>query len=202
MLKTVDHHRQFPPWKSMTICGYVSSLDHPLTAQRAELHQAGAVKVYRERISSAAARHSQLEKMLHMIGPGDGVLLTWPDRLSRSTRDLLNILDEICKAGTQFKSLHETWPDSTTAVIRLMITIIGGIAEFERELIHARTGDGIRCGQAARVHVGRPPRLTKRQQREDLAQLDRCEEIPTEIARSYLVSHMTISRIKAQHAAA
>jgi DNA invertase Pin-like site-specific DNA recombinase len=102
----------------MTVYGYarVSSRDQTLVSQDAELHEAGAVKVYREKISGAAARRPQLEKMLHLIGPGDVVLVTRLDRLARSTRDLLNIIDKIGKAGAQFKSLRETWADTTTPV--------------------------------------------------------------------------------------
>jgi DNA invertase Pin-like site-specific DNA recombinase len=189
--------------KAMTIYGYarVSSPDQTLVSQDAELHKAGAVKVYREKISGVTARRPQLEKLLHMIGPGDVVLVTRLDRLARSTRDLLNILDKISKAGAQFKSLRETWADTTTPVGRLMVTIIGGIAEFERELIRARTGDGIRRAKAAGVHMGRSPKLTKHQQREVLARLARGEETLVEIARTYNVSHMTISRLKTRHAA-
>jgi DNA invertase Pin-like site-specific DNA recombinase len=187
----------------MTIYGYarVSSPDQTLVSQDAELHKAGAVKVYREKISGVAARRPQLEKLLHIIGPGDVVLVTRLDRLARSTRDLLNILDKIGKAGAQFKSLRETWADTTTPVGKLMITIIGGIAEFERELIRARTGDGIRRAKAAGVHMGRPPKLTKHQQREVLARLACGEETLVEIARTYNVSHMTISRLKTRPAA-
>jgi DNA invertase Pin-like site-specific DNA recombinase len=148
-----------------------------------------------------AARRPQLEKLLHIIGPGDVVLVTRLDRLARSTRDLLNVLDKIGKADAQFKSLRETWADTTTPVGRLMVTIIGGIAEFERELIRARTGDGIRRAKAAGVHMGRPSKLTKHQQQEVLARLARGEETLVEIARIYNVSHMTISRLKMQHAA-
>jgi DNA invertase Pin-like site-specific DNA recombinase len=189
--------------KAMTIYGYarVSSPDQTLVSQDAELHKAGAVKVYREKISGVAARRPQLEKLLHIIGPGDVVLVTRLDRLARSTRDLLNILDKIGKAGAQFKSLRETWADTTTPVGKLMITIIGGIAEFERELIRARTGDGIRRAKAAGVHMGRPPKLTKHQQREVLARLACGEETLVEIARTYNVSHMTISRLKTRLAA-
>jgi DNA invertase Pin-like site-specific DNA recombinase len=165
------------------------------------LHKAGAVKVYREKISGVAARRPQLEKLLRVITEGDVVLVTRLDRLARSTRDLLNILDKISATGAQFKSLRETWADTTTPVGKLMVTIIGGIAEFERELIRARTGDGIRRAKAAGVHMGRPPKLTKHQQREVLARLARGEETLVEIARTYNVSHMTISRLKTQHAA-
>jgi hypothetical protein len=103
------------------------------------------------------------------------------------------------KAGAQSRSLRESWADTTSSAGRLMITIIGGIAEFERELI--RAGDGIKRAKAAGVHMGRPSKLAKHQQREILARLARGEETLVEIARSYAVSHMTISRLKERHAA-
>ena len=182
----------------MTIYGYarVSSDTQTLVAQNADLHRAGAVKVYREKISGAAGRRPQLEKLLRVISEGDVVLVARLDRLARSTRDLLNILDRISKAGAQFKSLRETWADTTSPAGRLMITVIGGIAEFERELIRARTGDGIKRAKAAGVHMGRPPALNRHQQREVLARLARGDETLVEIARTYAVSHMTISRLK------
>jgi DNA invertase Pin-like site-specific DNA recombinase len=187
----------------MTIYGYarVSSAGQTLAAQDGELHKAGAAKVYREKISGAEGRRPQLDRLLHMLGEGDVVLVTRLDRLARSTRDLLNILEKIGKAGAQFRSLRETWADTTTPVGRLMVTIIGGIAEFERELIRARTGDGIRRAKAAGVHMGRPSSLTKHQQREALGRLAKGKETLVEIARTYNVSHMTISRLRALHAA-
>ena len=179
----------------MTTYGYarVSREGQSLTAQDADLHKAGAVKVYREKISGAAGQRPALEKQ------GDTVLVTRLDRLARSTRDLLNVLDRIGKAGAAFKSLRETWADTTTPVGRLMVTIIGGIAEFERELIRARCGDGIKRAKAAGVHMGRPSKLTKHQQKEVLARLNRGDETLVEIARTYNVSHMTISRLRARH---
>jgi DNA invertase Pin-like site-specific DNA recombinase len=134
---------------------------------------------------------------LHLLGEGDVVLVTRLDRLARSTRDLLNILDRISKADAQFRSLRETWADTTTPIGRLMVTIIGDIAEFERELIRARTSDGIKRAKAAGVHMGRPSKLTKHQQKEVLARLNRGDETLVEIARTYNVSHMTISRLRA-----
>jgi hypothetical protein len=75
---------------------------------------------------------------------------------ARSTRDLLNILDKIAKAGATFKSLGDTWADTTTAHGRLMLTVLGGLAEFERELIRVRTGEGRVRAKARGVHMGRP----------------------------------------------
>jgi DNA invertase Pin-like site-specific DNA recombinase len=78
------------------------------------------------------------------------------DRLARSTRDLLNTLDAIGKAGAAFRSLHDTWADTSTTHGRLMLTVLGGLAEFERDLIRART-DGRARAKARGVHMGRPP---------------------------------------------
>src|SRR5262249_30313916 len=188
----------------MTIYGYarVSTQDQTLANQDNELHKAGAAKVYREKISGAKADRPQLQKVLRMLGPGDVLMVTRLDRLARSTPDLLNILDRIGKAGVQFKSLKESWADTTTATGRLMITIIGGIAEFERELIRDRTEDGRRKAKSAGIHMGRPSKLTEHQRKEVLTRLDRGDETLTEIARTYNVSHMTIARIKAAYAPA
>jgi len=78
---------------------------------------------------------------------------------ARSTRDLLNILDTIGKAGAGFKSLADTWADTTTPHGRLMLTVLGGLAEFERELIAARTGEGRKRAKARGIRFGRPPSL-------------------------------------------
>jgi DNA invertase Pin-like site-specific DNA recombinase len=89
------------------------------------------------------------------LDAGDVLMVTRLDRLARSTRDLLNILDAIGKAGAGFKSLGDTWADTTTPHGRLMLTVLGGLAEFERELILARTGDGRARAKARGVRFGR-----------------------------------------------
>ena len=104
------------------------------------------------------------------------------------------MLDQITKAGAGFKSLADSWADTTTAHGRLMLTVLGGLAEFERELIKARTGEGRARAKAAGVHMGRPPKLTPHQRREAIARRDNGEAL-TDIARSYDVSHSTISRL-------
>jgi DNA invertase Pin-like site-specific DNA recombinase len=98
-------------------------------------------------------------------------MVTRLDRLARSTRDLLNILDTITKAGAGFKSLTDAWADTTTAHGRLMLTVLGGLAEFERELILARTSDGRTRAKARGVRFGRPPVLTPHQRQEAIQQL-------------------------------
>jgi DNA invertase Pin-like site-specific DNA recombinase len=122
------------------------------------------------------------------------VIVTRLDRLARSTRDLLNILHAIGKAGGTFKSLADAWADTTTPHGRLMLTILGGLAEFERELIKARTDDGRRRAMANGKRFGRKPKLTGHQIAEALRRRDAGEPL-TDIARSYNVSHSTISRL-------
>ena len=156
---------------------------------------AGAAKVYAEKVSGASTDgRKALAQALKALRPGDILVVTRLDRLARSTRDLLNVLDQITKAGAGFKSLADSWADTTTAHGRLMLTVLGGLAEFERELIKARTGEGRARAKAAGVHMGRPPKLTPHQRREAIARRDAGEAL-TDIARSYDVSHSTISRL-------
>jgi DNA invertase Pin-like site-specific DNA recombinase len=93
-------------------------------------------------LSPRPSNRAQLHRLLKTIDAGDVVIVTRLDRLARSTRDLLNILDKIAKAGATFKSLGDAWADTTTAHGRLMLTVLGGLAEFEWELIRVRTGEG------------------------------------------------------------
>src|SRR5215475_13431500 len=100
----------------MTIYGYarVSTDGQTLASQDAALHGAGCAKVYSEKISGARSDRPQLAKLLKALGEGDTVIVTRLDRLARSTRDLLNILDSIAKARATFKSLADAWADTTT----------------------------------------------------------------------------------------
>jgi DNA invertase Pin-like site-specific DNA recombinase len=109
---------------------------------------------------------------------------------------LLNTLAAIAGKKAGFRSLSDAWADTTTAHGRLMLTVLGGLAEFERELIRARTGEGRKLAKARGVKMGRRPKLTDHQKREALQRRDTGE--PTrEIARSYNASHSTISRLRA-----
>jgi DNA invertase Pin-like site-specific DNA recombinase len=117
-------------------------------------------------------------------------MVTRLDRLARSTRDLLNTLDEIAKRKAGFRSLADAWADTTTVHGRLMLTVLGGLAEFEREL----TGEGRKRPKAEGVHMGRPPKLTAHQRREAIARRDAGEAL-TDIARTFGVSHTTIGRL-------
>jgi DNA invertase Pin-like site-specific DNA recombinase len=181
---------------AMTIYGYarVSTEGQTLAAQEAALYAAGAVKVFKEKISGAANHRVHLHRLLKTIDAGDVIIVTRLDRLARSTRDLLNILDKIAKAGATFKSLGDAWADTTTAHGRLMLTVLGGLAEFERELIRVRTGEGRVRAKARGVHMGRPFKLNRHQQREAIARREAGEAL-TDIARTFGVHHTTIGRL-------
>jgi DNA invertase Pin-like site-specific DNA recombinase len=176
----------------------VSSDGQCLDAQREALAAAGATKVFAEKLSGAsAANRKELAKVLAKLAPGDVLLVTRLDRLARSTRDLLNVLDRISKAGAGFRSLGDAWADTTTAHGRLMLTILGGLAEFERELIKIRTSEGRVRAKARGVHMGRRPALNQNQRREALARIE-ADDALTDIARTFGVSHTTIARLKAK----
>jgi DNA invertase Pin-like site-specific DNA recombinase len=180
----------------MTIYGYarVSTKDQTFAAQDAQLREAGCAKVYAEKASGAKTDRPELAKLIRRLAPGDVLIITRLDRLARSTRDLLNVLDEVAKAGAGFKSLADAWADTTTAHGKLMLTVLGGLAEFERTLIVARTSDGRARAMARGVKFGRPPSLTPHQRTEALQRLA-AGETQTDIARSYNVSHVTIGRL-------
>jgi DNA invertase Pin-like site-specific DNA recombinase len=152
----------------MPVYGYarVSTDGQSLASQDAKLHEAGCAKVYAERISGARTDRPELAKLLRRLQAGDVLMVTRLDRLARSTRDRLNILDTIGKAGAAFKSLGDSWADTTTPHGRLMVTVLGGLAEFERELILARTGDGRARAKAKGVKFGRPRSLMPHQRQE------------------------------------
>jgi Resolvase, N terminal domain len=131
------------------IIGYarVSTDGQTLDAQQAALAAAGAERVFAEKISGAVPDRKALARAIAALGPGDVLLVTQLDRLARSTRDLLNVLDAVARAGAGFRSLADTWADTTTPHSRLMLTVLGGLAEFERELIKARTDEGKKRGE-------------------------------------------------------
>jgi DNA invertase Pin-like site-specific DNA recombinase len=117
--------------------------------------------------------------------------------LARSTRDLLNTLGAIAGKQAGFRSIGDAWADTTTPHGRLMLTVLGGLAEFERELIRARTGEGRTRAKERGVKLGRKPKLTPHQKREALERRERGDETHAEIGRSYNVSGWTISRLTA-----
>jgi DNA invertase Pin-like site-specific DNA recombinase len=150
--------------------------------------------VFREVASGAKTDRAQLRRLLGQLDGGDVLMVTRLDRLARSTRDLLNTLAAITSKKAGFRSLGDAWADTMTSHGRLMLAVLGGLAEFERDLIRTRTGEGRARAVARGVKMGRKPKLTPHQQAEAIKRRDKGETL-TEIARSYNVSHTTISRL-------
>ncbi len=181
----------------MAIYGYAraSADGQTLDAQISALTAAGAARVFSETASGARTDRRALAGAIRALGDGDTLLVTRLDRLARSTRDLLNILDTIAKAGAGFRSLGDAWADTTTAHGRLMLNVLGGLAEFERDLMRARTGEGRERAKARGVHIGRPPMLTGRQKNEARKALAEGAATQADLARRFNVSQSTISRL-------
>jgi DNA invertase Pin-like site-specific DNA recombinase len=179
------------------IYGYarVSTDGQSVDAQIAALTAAGAEKVFREVASGAKSDRAQLRRLLDQLTAGDMMMVTRLDRLARSTLDLLRTLKAVADKGAGFRSLADVWADTTTAHGRLMLTILGGLAEFERELIKARTGEGRARAKAQGKSLGRPFKLTAHQKAEAIRRRDSGAETLAEIGRSYNVSGATISRL-------
>jgi DNA invertase Pin-like site-specific DNA recombinase len=155
-----------------------------------------AQEVYREKASGARGDRIRLNKLLGRLEPGDVLLVTRLDRLARSTRDLLNVLAVVTERGAGFRSLKDTWADTTTPHGRLMLTVLGGLAEFERELIRARTGEGRERAKKDGVRFGRPLKMTDHQRREALQRMDAGESV-VDLARTFGVDRATLYRMQA-----
>jgi DNA invertase Pin-like site-specific DNA recombinase len=178
------------------IIGYarVSTDGQELDAQLSALRSAGAGKVFAEKESGAKTDRKALAKAIRGLGAGDVLLVTRLDRLARSTRDLLNVLDAVGKAGAGFRSLADPMIDTTSPHGKLILAVLAALAEFERSMILARTSEGRKRAQARGVRFGRKPKLTKHQIAEALA-LREAGETTTDIGRLFNVSHSTISRL-------
>jgi DNA invertase Pin-like site-specific DNA recombinase len=178
------------------IVGYarVSTDGQTLDAQETALQEAGAEKVYAEKISGAVTDRKALPKAIACLGEGDTLLVCRLDRLARSTRDLLNVLAQVSEKGAGFRSLADPMIDTTSPHGKLILAVLGALAEFERSMILARTSEGRARAQARGIRFGRKPKLTPHQIAEALARRQAGEAL-AEIGRSYNVSHSTISRL-------
>lgn len=179
------------------LVGYarVSTTGQTLDAQLAQLAEHGCSLIFKDTASGARADRKELQKMLGALRAGDVVTVTRIDRLARSTFDLFAIVKRIADAGAHFKSLAEPWADTATSTGRLMLAVLGGLADVERDLIRTRTAEGRARAKARGKHMGRPQKLTREQRQEALARRDAGEPV-AEIARSYNVNRMTITRMK------
>jgi DNA invertase Pin-like site-specific DNA recombinase len=180
----------------VALLGYarVSTQDQKLAGQLDALKAAGATTVYREKISGVRADRPQLAKLMKSVQAGDVVVVTKLDRLGRSTRELLDLIDQIGKAGASFRSLGDPLWDTSSAQGRLLSTLLASIAEFERELIRERTGDGRKRAMAAGIKFGRKRKLSDYQRKEAIRRRNAGETLNA-IAKSYGVATSMISRL-------
>jgi DNA invertase Pin-like site-specific DNA recombinase len=169
--------------------------DQNLTGQLEALKAAGATRIYREKVSGVRADRPQLAKMMGSLKSGDIVLVTKLDRLRRSTRELLDLIERIGKAGASFRSLGDPLWDTSSAQGRLPSTLLAAIAELERELIRERTGAGRKRAMANGVRFGRKRKLSDDQRAEAIKRRAAGETLAS-IARSYAVDISMTSRLK------
>jgi DNA invertase Pin-like site-specific DNA recombinase len=151
----------------------VSTLDQNLALQQDALKEAGCEKTYIEQMSGAVMDRPALREALNYARSGDTLIVWKLDRLTRSMKQLIETVEKLRLRGIGFR----------------------GLAEFERDLIHTRTSEGRERAKANGVKMGRKPKLTLRQKREAIRRRDKGNETTREIARSYNVSHSTISRL-------
>lgn len=180
----------------MANIGYarVSSADQDYETQSARLRDADCAKVYSEKASgkSTDGRY-ELIKAIKALKPGDTLVVVKLDRLARSIRDLLRLLDEIKAAGATFKALDDPWCDTTTPQGELFLTIMGGLAEFERKLIRQRCQEGIKRAKAMGRIFGRKSVLDAGQKRK-IAEFHAKGATIRELADKYEVGVATIMR--------
>ena len=182
------------------LIGYarVSCYGQTLDSQIEQLRAAGcrSRNIYREKVTGARPDRRELNRMLGKLAPSDVVTVTRIDRLARSTLDLFVIAERIVDAKALFRSLAEPWADTGTRTRRLMLAVLGGLADVERDLIRTRTAEGRSRAKAQGKHMGRPPSLTPAQKKEAIRRRAQGATVE-ELARSYNVSRATISRLAA-----
>ena len=172
----------------------ISTHDQHLELQLAALEEAGCQRIFREKISGGHRQRPELERLLDQLRDGDTVVVWKLDRLARSTRDLLDIMETIRAAKASFKSLSEPWADTTSHAGKMIMTVFAGIAEFERDLIRERTGAGRVAAQKRGVKFGRPQKLNPEQKALALRLLEEGKSV-TEVAKTFKVHGVTIYRL-------
>ncbi len=171
----------------------VSTVGQTLEAQLDQLKAAGCSRVFREKASGARVDRKELGKLLKSLAEGDQVVVTRIDRMARSVFELFAIVKKIIDAGGQFVSLAEPWADTSTSTGRLMIAVLGGLADVERDLIRTRTSEGRVRAKLRGQHMGRPSKMTAAQKQEARRRRKDGESV-ADLARSYGVSPAAIYR--------
>lgn len=177
------------------IFGYarVSTDDQTLDAQLDALKEAGAQRIFKEKITGKTRQRTELNNLLDQLRADDVVIVTKYDRLARSLRDLIEIIEQVREKGAGFRSLGEDI-DTTTPAGRLVFHVFGSIAEFERERIVERTKEGLAAARKRGRVGGRRPVLNSDQKEAVRRMRDEEKRSLAEIARLFNVSKQTISR--------
>jgi DNA invertase Pin-like site-specific DNA recombinase len=178
------------------IIGYarVSTDDQNLDSQIDALTAAGAGKIFKDKITGKTRTRPQLERMLDQLREGDVVVVTKYDRLARSLKDLIDLVEVIRERKAGFRSLSEDI-DTTTPAGRLVFHVFGSIAEFERERIVERTKEGLDAARKRGRIGGRPPALSPEARAQVQKLRDQDGVSVTEIARMFRVSRWTVNRV-------
>lgn len=182
--------------KSRRKVGYarVSTVGQTLELQLQALKEYGCRRIYREKASGADAERAELQKLLEDLKEGQVVVVTRLDRLARSTFDLFSIVRKITEKSAQFYSLSEPWTDTSTSTGRLMLAVLGGLADVERDLIRTRTSEGRARAIAQGKKMGRPAQITLAQ-KQDIIQKRLEGWSLKDIATLFNISSATVSRV-------
>lgn len=172
----------------------VSTVGQTLDTQIKSLKTFGCKRIFREKASGADGQRVQLRKMVQTLQEGDTVVVTRIDRLARSTFDLFSIVRDITQKKARFYSLAEPWVDTATSTGRLMLAVLGGLADVERDLIRIRTAEGRTRAIEQGRRMGRPRRISDAQ-RQEIAMRRQEGEALHSIASAFGISDSTVSRI-------
>lgn len=172
----------------------VSTTGQTLELQLNTLKEFGCRRIYREKASGADAERPELRKLLASLKPGQSVVVTRLDRLARSTFDLFSIVKTITDKKAQFYSLAEPWTDTSTSTGRLMLAVLGGLADVERDLIRTRTAEGRARAMEQGKRMGRPRQITDAQRQEITSRRQKGETLKS-VATAFGISESTVSRI-------
>src|SRR6266852_7148522 len=178
------------------LIGYarVSSNEQDTAAQVAALKAAKCERIYREQASGGRWDRPELQRLLDQLRKGD-VLVEWKlDRLSRSLRDVLTIMERLAESKAGFRSLTEA-VDTTTPAGRMMMQMVGAFAEFERAMLKERTKAGVDAARKEGRIGGRPPKLRPQQQQEIVKLVKRGKKTAADAARLFGVHPATVSRL-------
>jgi len=172
----------------------VSTTEQNLEHQIQQLEEYGCEKIFKEKISGAAKDRPELQKLLEYLRKDDVLVVSKLDRLARSTKHLMEIIETLREKGASFCSLGEPWADTTSPAGKMIMTVFAGIAEFERDLIRERTSTGRELALKRGVRFGRPKKLSS-EQKELILRLREEGKSVQELARTFGVNRSTIYRL-------